>query len=105
MTYKVLEVDGKFGVKEIGEDGSSLGVRAERFDTEAEAQGFADSLDRGVSPEEVANQQPTPEAPVENEPVAPSEETPAEPAEAVNPEGVEAGAETPAENNDTNGQA
>lgn len=61
MTTKIIEVDGKFGVKELSDDGGSLGVRAERFNTEAEAQGFADSLERGVSPDEAAEQQPAPE--------------------------------------------
>lgn len=45
MTNKIIELEaGKFGVKRLADDGSSLGLCIERFDTEAEAQAFADTL-------------------------------------------------------------
>ena len=66
MQNKIVEVDGKFGVKQIAENGDSLGIHVARFDTEAEAQAFADSLDRGVTPEEAKDQQPEAPAPEVN---------------------------------------
>lgn len=62
-SYKVIVTpENKFTWKKTSEDGSSLGVGAERFDTAADAQAFIDTTfkkDEGLEKSEVESEENT----------------------------------------------
>jgi len=91
----IIEEAGKFAIKETDEAGNSMGVGAERFDTEAEAQAFIDGAEgEATAPHGAEGDQP--EAPVEEK--AP-EDAP------VDGEATGSGETAPANSDESNGAA